>query len=115
VADGAFEQIADAVSSALARRPGLRRAEGKKVIELRPDVDWDKGKAVLWLLDELGLNAAHPIHIGDDLTDETVFSALAGRGTGIFVGHEDRPTAATLRLDDTEQVGLVLDRLAAPD
>jgi len=113
VADGAFGRIDQAVQSALARRPELRRAEGKKVIELRPDVDWDKGCAVLWLLEELGLNDAHPIHIGDDLTDETVFAAVAGRGTGIFVGNEDRPTAATLRLDDTRQVGDFLARIAA--
>ena len=113
VADGAFDRVESAVQGALARRPRLRRAEGKKVVELRPDVDWDKGCAVLWLLDELGLAEAHPIHIGDDLTDETVFTAIAERGTGIFVGNDDRPTAATLRLDDPRQVGEFLDRLAA--
>ena len=99
--------------NALSARGGLRRAEGKKVIELRPDVDWDKGCAVLWLLEELGLAEAHAIHIGDDLTDETVFAALAERGTGIFVGGDDRPTTATLRLDDTKQVGEFLRELAA--
>ncbi len=113
VADGAFGRIDEAVRNALARRPDLRRAEGKKVIELRPDVDWDKGCAVLWLLEELGMSDAHPIHIGDDLTDETVFTAVADEGTGIFVGTDDRPTAATLRLEDTTQVGEFLDRIAA--
>ncbi len=113
VADGAFGRIDQAVRNALAPRPDLRRAEGKKVIELRPDVDWDKGCAVLWLLEELGLGDAHAIHLGDDLTDETVFTALADQGTGIFVGTDDRPTAATLRLDDTRQVREFLDRIAA--
>ncbi|MDG2307627.1 MAG: trehalose-phosphatase [Candidatus Binatia bacterium] len=111
VADAAFGQIEQAVQNVLSTRDGLRRAEGKKVIELRPDVDWDKGCAVLWLLEELGLDDAHAIHIGDDLTDETVFAAVADRGTGIFVGNDDRPTAATFRLDDTKQVGEFLDRL----
>lgn len=113
VADGAFGQIDEAVRATLARHGDLRRAEGKKVIELRPDVDWDKGSAVLWLLGELGLAEAHPVHLGDDLTDETVFSAIAGRGTGIFVGNDDRDTEATLRLDDPKQVGEFLTAIAS--
>jgi len=113
VADAAFALVDAAARSALERHPELRRAEGKKVIELRPDVDWDKGCAALWLLEELGLADAHPIHIGDDLTDETVFAAIRGRGTGIFVGSDDRETSATLRLDDTRQVREFLSRMAA--
>jgi trehalose-phosphatase len=93
--------------------PGLRVEEGKKVVELRPDVDWDKGKAVLWLIETLGWDGALPIHLGDDATDETVFAALEGRGVGIFVGTEDRSTAASLRLRDSEEVGAFLDRFAA--
>lgn len=114
VADGAIPRVEEAVTAALAKRQGLQRAEGKKVFELRPDVDWDKGKAVLWLLDALGLDDAHPIHLGDDLTDETVFTAIRDRGTGVFVGRDDRPTAAAWRLDDPGQVGRLLDRLT-PD
>lgn len=113
VADAAFSRVDAAARSALERHPELRRAEGKKVIELRPDVDWDKGCAVLWLLEELGLSDAHPIHLGDDLTDETVFQAIAEKGTGVFVGADDRETGATLRLADTRQVGEFLSRIAA--
>ena len=40
-----------------ARHRELRRMEGKKVYELLPDIDWDKGKAVLWLLENAGLEA----------------------------------------------------------
>ena len=110
-ADASFGKIEAAVSKALRHYPGLRRAEGKKVLELRPDVDWDKGQAVLWLLERLDLQNAHPIHLGDDLTDETVFCALTGRGTGIFVGAETRPTSATLRLNGPQEVGEFIDRL----
>ena len=105
VADSAFARVDEAIGRSLANHSSLRRAEGKKVIELRPDVDWDKGHAVLWLLHELDLDDSHTIHIGDDLTDETVFRALKDRGTGIFVGGEDRPTDATLRLENPDQVG----------
>ncbi len=96
------------VESVGARHPRLRRAAGKMVFELRPDVDWDKGRAVLWLLSRLGLEDHHAIHLGDDLTDESVFEAITGRGTGIFVGDADRPTSASMRLADPDEVGIYL-------
>jgi len=73
---------------------------------VRPDLPWNKGAAVLWLLEALGLDGALPVHLGDDDTDETVFAALAERGVGIFVGEEDRATQATFRLSE---VGRFLD------
>ena len=36
--------------------PVAAQGGGKKVFELRPDIDWDKGKAVLWLLKALDLD-----------------------------------------------------------
>lgn len=33
-----------------AEMPMLRRTYGKMVYELRPSADWDKGKAVEWLI-----------------------------------------------------------------
>ena len=37
--------------------PGLRLTTGKLVYELSPDLGWDKGKAMLWLLKRLRLQA----------------------------------------------------------
>jgi len=93
--------------------PGLRLTGGKEVLELRPDLDWDKGRAVLALLE--GLDApGTPVYVGDDLTDEDAFRALAGRGVGIVVRDgEDRPTAADYALDGQAQVADLLTRLAA--
>jgi len=88
-----------------------RVAEGKKVYELQPDVDWDKGRAVLWLIETLKLEEAMPVYIGDDVTDEDAFRALAGRGLGIAVQDAPRPTAATLTLRDPEEVRALLARL----
>ena len=88
--------------SARTASPSCSKTHGKKVFELRPRFDWDKGKAVLWLLSALGQTGADilPFYIGDDLTDEDAFRALADRGVTIFVGQPER-TAARYVLDDT--------------
>lgn len=103
-----------AVNSVRGRHPGLRRERGRKVIELLPDLHWDKGEAVLWLLRALKLESdlVLPIYIGDDLTDEHAFRALATRGLGIVVGDRPRPTLARYRLRDTLEVRAFLATLA---
>jgi alpha,alpha-trehalase len=94
--------------------PELRKTHGKKVFELRPRFDWDKGKAVMWLLRALGLNGPEtlPFYLGDDTTDEDAFRALKDRGVGIFVGQPDASTAAIYRLEDSEAVGDFLNTLS---
>ena len=84
----------------------LRRIDGKKVYELLPDIDWNKGKAVLWLLETLELERgkAFPIFIGDDRTDEDAFSALEKRGVGILVSEQPQVTAASYWLNNPEEV-----------
>ena len=74
----------------------LKVTPGKMVFEIQPKLDWDKGKAVLYLLAELGLDRDDvvPVYLGDDLTDEDAFLALSGRGIGIFVGSADDPEIA---------------------
>jgi alpha,alpha-trehalase len=112
VVDEHLSAVHTAVRTTLEHHPELREASGKKVLELRPAIDWSKGSAVLWLLDELRLGHALAMHLGDDRTDETVFAALKDRGVGIFVGREDQPTDARYRLDDPEEVRTFLLRLA---
>ncbi len=94
------------VEEVVASHAKLRQGGGKKVFELRPDVDWDKGKAVLWLLRALGMDRQDvvPFYLGDDLTDEDGFRALKGKGVSIFVGELDRETEAEYQLDGVEQV-----------
>jgi trehalose-phosphatase len=106
-------EIERAVDAAAAAEPGLRKAHGKKLFELRPDLEWNKGKALLWLLAALDLDhtGTLPFYIGDDLTDEDAFRAIQGWGIGILVAAEPRETAAEYQLHDTEEVREVLERL----
>ena len=98
----------------------LKMTPGKMVFELQPRLDWDKGKAVLYLLRALRLDRDDvvPVYLGDDITDEDAFAALAGRGIGVFVGRPDDPevagrgTAAEFVLDSTEEVERFLNTLA---
>jgi alpha,alpha-trehalase len=80
--------------------------DGKKVYELLPDIDWDKGKAVLWLLETLDLvrGKVLPIYIGDDRTDEDAFRALEKRGVAILVSEHAQVTAANYWLNNPAQV-----------
>jgi trehalose-phosphatase len=109
--------IRTAAEEVAVAHPELRLAGGKKIFELRPDVEWDKGLAVLHLLSVMGLDGEDvtALYIGDDETDEDVFRIFAeGRGIGIVVGTEHRETMADFALEDpdevTEFLGLLADR-----
>ena len=98
--------------AAVARRyPELRRERGKKVFELRPDVAWDKGSAVAWLIEALALDPGAATYIGDDETDEHAFELLGGYGVPIVVEQGDRPTWARYRVHEPGEVNEVLELL----
>ena len=111
VARDRLPEVGALVDAVLERFPDLRREPGKEVVEIQPNVAWDKGKSVLWLQEALGLEDALALHVGDDITDETVFAVLADRGAGVFVGSEDRVTAARYRLRDPDEVASLLRRM----
>ncbi|MGF1457070.1 MAG: trehalose-phosphatase [Alphaproteobacteria bacterium] len=113
VASERVPEVEAAVDRAVARFPALRKSGGKMVFELRPRVDWHKGKALDYLLTVLGLtdDTVLPIYIGDDVTDEDAFEALQGRGIGICVKDQPAPTAAAFRVRDPAEVCQFLRRL----
>ncbi|EUA06950.1 trehalose-phosphatase [Mycobacterium xenopi 4042] len=88
----------------------LRVTTGREVIELRPNVDWDKGKTLRWVLGHIRDAASGrvvPVYLGDDITDEDAFDAVHDDGIAIVVRHRedgDRPTAAQYGLDNPRQV-----------
>ena len=115
------QEIKQSVDQILEDHPeDLKMTPGKMVYEIQPKLDWDKGKAVLYLLETLELDRDDivPMYLGDDHTDEHAFEALEGRGIGIFVGYADDPevegrsTYADYILNTVGEVETFLDRLA---
>ncbi len=115
------DRVRAEVESLLAEYPDqLKVTPGKMVFELQPKLDWNKGRAVLYLLDALGLAAQGvlPLYLGDDITDEDAFGALRERGIGILVGDPEDPemsgrrTAADYRLTSVDHVEQFLASLA---
>jgi trehalose 6-phosphate phosphatase len=105
-----------AVAEAAERHPRLRVTGGKQVEELRPAIAWDKGRALSRLMEVLHLDLREhmPIYVGDDVTDEDAFAAIADTGVGIVVaGDDDRETRAVLRLDRPAETVDLLDRVVA--
>lgn len=114
VAEAEVDRVEEVVTTAVADHPELRVADGKKVFEIRPDLDWDKGKAILWLQEALGLDGddVMPLYVGDDTTDEDAFRILGEQGLGVVVTDVPRPTHAGYQLQDTVEVREFLRRIA---
>jgi len=110
VAPELHQQVEDIVNAALIDFPMLKRSDGKMVHELRPEIDWHKGKAVEYLLETIQADYVGqeivPIYIGDDTTDEDAFrSLLNDGGIGIIV----RDTVC--RRDETDAMYFLTDPL----
>jgi trehalose 6-phosphate phosphatase len=118
IADADYPRFRAALDALLADYADLKEKAGKKVWELQPKLDWDKGKAVLWLMDALGLREQDhmPMFFGDDVTDEDAFAALQDGGLSVIVSDREddgtnRQTAASFRVHDTEELLTLLEHL----
>ena len=103
------------VARAVGQRHGLRVTYARMMVELRPDVTWDRGAAVTSIAGRLQLPAAFtPIYIGDDVTDEDGFDAVKLTGIGILVRHDEdqeRSSTAQFTLSAPSRVVALLARL----
>lgn len=91
----------------LAKDKKIKVGFGKKVLEVRPPVVWDKGNAVSWLLAKrryaLKGKEVLPLGVGDDVTDEDIFKALKGKGVTVVVG-KSRKSAARYYVESPADV-----------
>ncbi|XP_034708829.1 probable trehalose-phosphate phosphatase D isoform X1 [Vitis riparia] len=108
--------LKEVVESVLEDYPDFRVTRGKKVLEVRPLIEWDKGHALEYLLDTLGFDSSDvvPIYLGDDRTDEDAFKMITTRGEGypIIVSSVPKETKASHSLRDTKEVMQFLQNLA---
>lgn len=99
------EHEADAIAlgKRLAAEHGLYLQHGKMMVEVRSP-GGDKGSAIRALMADPRFAAGRPVFLGDDVTDEPGFSAVALLGgAGVLVG-PPRPTDARYRVDDVTGV-----------
>ena len=87
----------------------IKLCSGKMVLEVRPGVEWHKGKAVLYLLRKK--KNSFPLYIGDDITDTDAFRAIKQKGVSIFVGGSKKGINADYFLKDTKDVKKFIEKL----
>jgi trehalose 6-phosphate phosphatase len=100
-----------------ARDEGLVPRWGRKVLEIRPEIDADKGTAVRTLLRESG--ATRALYAGDDTTDLDAFNGLAASElehlVRVAVASDEAPPAllevADLVVDGPGELATLLARL----
>ncbi|KAK7334500.1 hypothetical protein VNO80_26257 [Phaseolus coccineus] len=112
-----WQIVGQRVYDVMKQYPRLRLTHGRKVLEVRPVIDWDKGKAVTFLLESLGLDNCDDllaIYVGDDRTDEDAFKVLreANKGCGILVSPSPKESNAIYSLRDPAEVMEFLTSLA---
>lgn len=91
------------VTGPYVRNKKIKVTKGKKVIEIRPPVAWDKGSFVEKLFRK---NPGFlPVYIGDDKTDESAFNKVNRlKGFSVFVGKGFTKSNAKYYLKDTKEV-----------
>ena len=111
--EAANEQAARTELQRVAERAeaaGLEARWGRKVLELRPPVEADKGTAVRTLLEERGLRRA--LYAGDDTTDLDAFRGLDGLEVAVRVAVVSSEAPPGLRAAADLTVGSPADLLA---
>lgn len=106
VQDLGVQAIASVIDDVMRDFPRLRKTHGKKIFELQPDIEWNKGKALYRILDALGMEPSEFVsfYLGDDVTDEDAFEAIREEGIGIVVSNDPRDSKARYFLRDPGEV-----------
>ena len=90
----------------------MKVTRGKKVVEVRPNLEWGKGQAIEKIRQECGDNPL-PVFFGDDQTDEDGFAVVQDAGgLAVYIGPTRQDTKALHLLESPAEVGQVLELLA---
>ncbi|MCH8893831.1 MAG: trehalose-phosphatase [Chloroflexi bacterium] len=93
----------------------MKITRGKKLLEVRPNLDWGKGKAIEKIREDCG-DSPLTMFFGDDATDEDGFAVVQNAGgLAVFIGPPRHGTIALHQLDTPAEVGQVLALLARLD
>jgi len=90
----------------------FKTTSGKKIIEVRPNIKWDKGKALLKFLRVIRYQNKNNIivYIGDDKTDEDVFRIIPNHAVTIRVGKSIK-TEADYYVKNQREVLIFLNKI----
>jgi trehalose 6-phosphate phosphatase len=90
----------------------LRVMHGSSVLELLPNIPWNKGDAVRWIDERVRRHGGPvlPVYLGDDVTDQDAFRELEGRG--IRVAASNRVTGGDFEVDGPAGITALLAALA---
>lgn len=105
------DEVEQIVRESVREHPDLELYKGRKVFEVRPRIDWNKGHALSWILEALGASRDAAMYIGDDRTDEDAFRVLEPTGIPVLVAAEPRATSARYQLRDPREVAVFLEAL----
>ncbi len=105
VAQKFFAKVPQIVEAELQQwRNRWKVASGKMVLEIRPNINFNKGKAVKEILRSFPSLELLPIYLGDDQTDEDAFRMLKGQGISVFVGSGKLSSEADFFLKSPDEV-----------
>ncbi len=89
----------EAITGPALKAGKIKLQPGKKVVEIKAPVEWDKGKAVEKILRKTGRHG-RVFFFGDDMTDEYGFQKVNEmKGVSVFIGSPERQTTAGYSLD----------------
>jgi len=109
VDENIVKTVEEAVVKVTLTHPSLKLSTGKKVFELRPDIDWNKGRCAELIVKAEG-SGGLVLYLGDDETDEDAFRALS-HGVTVLVNDHPSPTSARYFVKNTDEVALLLKKI----
>jgi trehalose 6-phosphate phosphatase len=108
------ERIVRRLVSLIETKKQTKVTKGKKILEIKPAVNWDKGKAIKLLMHAYAKGSQEdflPMYFGDDITDYDGFRVIEGykNGISVFLGENNkrRPVARYYLRSPNEMVSFL--------